>query len=79
MVTPLGSTFSTDEQVVAQGDVNFMGKIVESLVMECDQAKYEEFLSSGSKSPKVAWQYCRLLKYLLLSLFEDFSKNGLCK
>ena len=37
---------------MAQGDVLYMGKTVESLVMEFDQAKYKEFLSSGSKSPK---------------------------
>jgi len=29
-----------------------MGRMVESLVIEFDQAKYEEFLSSGSKSPR---------------------------
>jgi len=52
MTTPLGTTFFTDEQVVAQGDVSFMGKTVESLVVEFDQVKYEEFLSSGSKSPE---------------------------
>ena len=52
MATPLGTTFVTDEQVVAQGDVLYKGKTVESLVVEFDQAKYEEFLSSGSKSPK---------------------------
>ena len=52
MATPLGTTFSTDKQVVAQGDVIYMGKTVESLVVKFDQAKYEEFLSSGSKSPK---------------------------
>ena len=44
MATPLGTTFSTDEQVVAQGDVIYMGKTIESLVVEFDQAKYEEFL-----------------------------------
>jgi len=54
MATSLGITFSTDKQVVAQGDVTFMGKTVESLVIEFDQAKYEEFLSSGFKSPRVA-------------------------
>ena len=52
MATPLGTSFSTDEQVVAQGDVIYMGKMVESLIVEFDQAKYEEFLSSGSKSPR---------------------------
>ena len=53
MVTPLGTTFSTDEQVVTQGDVTCMERMVESLVVEVDQTKYEEFLSSGSKSPRV--------------------------
>ena len=59
MATLLGTTFSTDEQVMAQGDANFMGKLVESLVVKFDQAKYEEFLSFGSssKSPRVALQY----------------------
>ena len=52
MATLLGTTFSTDEQVMAQGDVTFMGRKVESLIIEFDQAKYEEFLSSGSRSPK---------------------------
>ena len=52
MVTTLGTTFSTNEQVVVQGDVTFMGKTVKSLVVKFDQAKYEEFLSSGSKSPR---------------------------
>ena len=56
MATPLGITFSTDEQVVAQGDVTCMGKTVESLVVEFDQTKYEEFLSSNSESPR-AQQY----------------------
>ena len=44
MATPLGTTFSTEEQVMTQGDVTFMGKTVESLVVKFDQAKYEEFL-----------------------------------
>jgi len=52
MTTPLETTFSTDEQVVAQGDVACMGKVVDSLIVKFDQAKYEEFLSSGSKSPR---------------------------
>jgi len=52
MATPLGITFSTDDQVVAQGDVTCMRRMVESLIVEFDQAKYEEFLSSGFKSPR---------------------------
>ena len=51
MATLLGTTFSTDEQVVAQGDVTFMGRTIESLVVKFDQAKHEEFLSLGSKIP----------------------------
>ena len=42
MVTLLGITLSTDEKIVAQGDVTFMGKMVESLIVEFDQANYEE-------------------------------------
>ena len=47
----------TDEHTVVQDDVLRKGKMVESLVVEFDQAKYEEFLSSGSKSPKT--RVCR--------------------
>jgi len=36
MATPLGTTFSTDEQVVAQGDVSFMKKMVELLIVKFD-------------------------------------------
>ena len=57
MATPLGTLFVTDEQIVAQDDVLRKGKMVESLIIEFDQAKYEEFLSSGSKSPKT--RVCR--------------------
>ena len=57
MATPLGNLFVTDEQAVAQDDVLRKGKIVETLVVEFNQAKYEEFLSSGSKSPKT--RICR--------------------
>jgi len=56
MATLLGTTFSTDDQVVAHGDISFMGKTVESHVVEFNQAKYEEFLFSGSKSPRVTRQ-----------------------
>jgi len=52
MATPLGNTSVTDKQIVVQGDILYKGKTVESLVVEFDQAKYKEFLSSGSKSPK---------------------------
>ena len=44
---------------MAQGDVTYMGKMVESLIVEFDQGKYEEFLSSGSKSPR-AQQYRKI-------------------
>ena len=45
---------------MAQGDASFMEKMVESLIVEFDQAKYEEFLFFGSKSPRVARQYRRV-------------------
>ena len=34
MATPLGITFSTDEQVGAQDDVTYIGKMAESLIVE---------------------------------------------
>ena len=48
------------QKVVMQGDITFMGKMVESLVVEFDFAKYEEFFSSGSTSPRVVRQYRRV-------------------
>ena len=52
MATSLEIAFSIDEQVVAQGDVNFLGKTVESLVVEFDQAKDVEFLFLAPRAPK---------------------------
>jgi len=77
MVTPLGTTFSTDEQVVAQGDVACMGRMVELLVVEFDQAKYEEFLSSGSKSPR-ARQYCKVSSKIRSRVSSEASLNVVC-
>ena len=57
MATPLGTFFSTDENVVAQVDVRLLGKTIESLVIEFDQEKFEKFLSSGFSSPKAMRQY----------------------
>jgi len=50
-MTPLGTSFSTDENAMAQADVWLLRKMVESLIVEFDQGKFEEFLSSGSASP----------------------------
>jgi len=44
MATPLGTSFSTDKNVVAQADVRLLEKTVESLVVEFDQGKFEKFL-----------------------------------
>ena len=74
MVTPLGTSFSTDEQVGVQGDVTFMGKMVESLIVEFDQAKYEEFLSSGSKSPR-ARQYRKVSSKIRSRVPSETSPN----
>ena len=45
MATPLGTTFSTDEKEVSQRDNKAIGSFAEQLVIEFDQAKYEECLS----------------------------------
>ena len=52
MATPLRTSFSTDENAAAQADVQLLGKMVESVVIEFDQEKFKKFLSSGSASPK---------------------------
>ena len=77
MATPLGTTFSTDEQVVTQGDVTCMERMVESLVVKVDQTKYEEFLSSGSKSPK-ARQYRKASSEIRSRISSEASPNMVC-
>ena len=44
-MTLLGTSFSINENAVAQADVQLLGKTVESLVIEFDQGKFEKFLS----------------------------------
>ena len=74
----MGTTFFMDGQVVTQGDVTFIGKMVESLVVKFDQAKYEEFLSSGSKSPRVARQYRRVSSEIRSQISSETSSNMIC-
>ena len=57
MATPLGNIFSIDEKIVVQANVKFLGLMVGSLIIKFDQEKFEEFLSSGSKSPMATLQY----------------------
>ena len=60
MATPLGPSFSTDEKAVAQADLKLLGSTIESLVVEFDQEKYDQFLSSGSIIHKAMRQYCKV-------------------
>jgi len=57
MATLLETSFSTDENVVVQADVRLLGRTVEFLIVEFDQEKFGEFLSSGSARPKAMRQY----------------------
>jgi hypothetical protein len=50
MATTLGETFSTNENVVLQHDKLAVGGMAETLVIEFDQDRYEELLSSGKSS-----------------------------
>ena len=52
MATPLGTNFTTEDEVVAQAVLKLLGSNVKSLVVEFDQEKYEKLLSTGSISPK---------------------------
>jgi len=57
MATPQGISFSTGENAMTQAYVRFLGKTIESLVVEFDQGKFKKFLSSGSAIPKAMRQY----------------------
>ena len=74
MATPLGTTFSTNEQVVMQSDVTYMDNMVESLIIEFNQVKYEEFLSSDSKSPR-ARHYRKVSSGIRFQISSEASPN----
>jgi len=74
MATLLGTSFSTDENVVAQADVRLLRKTVESLIVKFDQEKFEEFLSSGSASPKTMRKNRKVSSETCShNLFRDYS------
>jgi hypothetical protein len=62
MATTVGASICSDDMVVAQSDKIVAGTMVESLVIEFDQAKYEEYLSSNSSSPRSA-RKCRQVSH----------------
>ena len=78
MVIPLGSSFSTDDNTVVQADVKFIRSMVESLIVEFDQEKFEEFLFVGSKSPKVMRQYRRVSLETRSQVFSETSPKVSC-
>ena len=51
MATPLGIVFSTEEKAVAQTNLKLLESTVKSLIVEFDQEKFEELLSSGPLVP----------------------------
>ena len=52
MATLLGTIFSTDENAVAQADVQLLGKTVESIIVEFNQEKFEEFFPQVPPAPR---------------------------
>ena len=58
MATTVGEIILSDEMIVAQSDEIATGTMVESLVIEFDQEKHEEFLSSDASSPSTS-RKCR--------------------
>ena len=71
IATLLGTSFSTDENAMAQAVVQLLGKTVESFVTEFDQEKFEKFLSSGSPVPR---QCGTNAKSLLRLAFESLRR-----
>jgi len=57
MVTPLGTVLSTDEKAAVQTDLKLIGSTIESLVIEFNQEKFKQLLSSGSVSLKSMRKY----------------------
>lgn len=53
LTTPLGinNIFTTEDCLVMEGDIKMIGKKVDALVVEFDQAAYKEYLSSRSRNP----------------------------
>ena len=50
MLTPLGIALSTAENQVLQCDDQTLGSIIETLVIQFDQERFEQLLSRGSTS-----------------------------
>jgi len=73
MATPLGTSFSTDENVVAQIDVRLFRKTLESLIVEFDQEKFEKFLFSSSASPKEMQQYRKVSSKTCSRIFSEIT------
>lgn len=77
MATPLGTTFFTEENVVAQANFKLMGSTIESFVVEFDQEKYEKLLSSGSLSSKATRNFHKIIsKPRSLALTEAHSQES---
>lgn len=47
----------TDEYLVAQGDTNCIERAVKYLIVELDQASFEEYISSESETSAAAHHY----------------------
>jgi len=67
MSIPLGTIYYTDEEMVAQSDTELLGSMVESLIVEFDQERYEKFLSAGSVSPKATRKFRKVSQETPLS------------
>lgn len=59
VVTPMGTTniFFSDEVAATQGDMKMISKSAGTQVVEFDEAAYEVYLSSQSRSPASARAY----------------------
>jgi len=78
MTTPLGISFSTNKNAVAQADVQLLGEMAESLVVEFDPRKFEEFLSLGSASPKAIGQYRKVSSETCSQISSGISPKVSC-
>ena len=63
---------------MAQVDVKLIGSTVESIVIEFDQGKLDEFHSLGSKSPKATWLYHRASSETCSQVFSETPPKAVC-
>lgn len=76
LTTPLGSPIIFDDLAVTKSNKIPIITMVESLVTEFDQEKYEEFLTCGSTSTRFLWKCQKISTNLALNEAKKTTVQG---